>query len=146
MGRTFDSRDLEMLTDGKGDVEDAIDRLILDGLIEEERESRGDRLTFSSGVVRDVLYAELSRRRRRTLHRKYAEHIEKRHEGRLERVYSQLVYHYSQADVGEKTVEYALRLARASLEEGITTGARAGITDAALINASPSRRLIEMCP
>jgi len=116
MGKTFDYRDLEMLMDGKGDVEDAIDRLILDGLIEEERESRGDRLTFSSGVVREVLYAELSRRRRRTLHRKYAEHIEKRHEGRLERVYSQLVYHYSQADVGEKTVEYALRLARASLE------------------------------
>ena len=116
MGKTFDYRDLEMLMEGKGDVEDAVDRLILDGLIEEERESRGDRLTFSSGVVRDVLYAELSRRRRRTLHRKYAEHIEKRNEGRLERIYPQLVYHYSQADVGEKTVEYALRLARASLD------------------------------
>jgi ABC-type transport system substrate-binding protein len=116
MGKTFDYRDLEMLMEGKGDVEDAIDRLILDGLIEEERESRGDRLTFSSGVVRDVLYAEIPRRRRRTLHRKYAEHIEKRHEGRLERVYPLLVYHYSQADIGEKSVEFALRLARASLE------------------------------
>lgn len=116
MGKTFDSRDLEILYDGKADVEDALDRLILDGLIEEERESRGDRLTFSSGVVRDVLYAELSRRKRRTLHRKYAEHIEKRHEGRLERIYPQLVFHYSQADVGEKTVEYALRHARASLD------------------------------
>jgi predicted ATPase len=52
----------------------------------------------------------LPRRQRRTLHRKYAEHIEKRHEGRLERIYSQLVYHYSQADIGEKTVEFALRL------------------------------------
>lgn len=116
IGKTFDARELEMLTEGKGDVEDAIDRLILDGLIEEERESRGDRLTFSSGVVRDVLYAELSRRRRRTLHRKYAEQIEKRHEGRLERFYPQLVYHYSQADIGEKTVAYALRHARASLD------------------------------
>jgi predicted ATPase len=54
IGKTFDSRDLETLVDRKGDVEDAIDRLILDGLIEEERESRGDRLTFSSGIVRDV--------------------------------------------------------------------------------------------
>ena len=116
IGKTFDSRDLETLVDRKGDVEDALDRLILDGLIEEERESRGDRLTFSSGVVRDVLYAELSRRQRRSLHRKYAEHIEKRHEGRLERIYPQLVYHYSQADIGEKTVEFALRLARASLD------------------------------
>src|SRR5262249_27090028 len=116
IGKTFDSRDLEMLVDGKGNVDDAIDRLILDGLIEEERESRGDRLTFSSGVVRDVLYAELSRRQRRSLHRKYAEHIEKRHEGRLERIYPQLVYHYSQADIGEKTVEFALRLAKVSLD------------------------------
>ena len=116
IGRIFESRELEVLTDDDADVEDAIDRLILDGLIEEERESRGDRLTFSSGVVRDVLYGELSRRRRRALHRKYAEYIEKRHEGRLERFYPQLVYHYSQADIEEKTVEYALRQARASLD------------------------------
>ncbi len=116
MGKSFDYRELEILHERKGDVEDAVDRLILDGLIEEERESRGDRLTFSSGVVRDVLYAELSRRKRRTLHRRYAEHIEKRHEGRLERVYPQLVYHYAQADEGKKTVEYALQLARVSLD------------------------------
>jgi len=116
VGRTFESRELEVLTDDDADVEDAIDRLILDGLVEEERESRGDRLTFSSGVVRDVLYGELSRRRRRALHRKYAEYIEKRHVGRLERFYPQLVYHYSQADIEEKTVEYALRQARASLD------------------------------
>jgi len=116
IGKTFDYRDVEMLLEDKVDIEDAIDKLILDGLIEEERESRGDRLTFSSGVVREVLYAELSRRRRRSLHRKYAEHIEKRHEGRLERIYPQLVYHYSQADIGEKTVEYALRLSRVSLD------------------------------
>jgi ABC-type transport system substrate-binding protein len=113
MGKTFDYRDLELLVEEKAEVEDAVDKLVLEGLIEE---SRGERLTFSSGVLREVLYSELSRRRRRTLHRKYAELIEKRHEGRLERVYPQLVYHYSQADVGEKTVEYALRLAQASLD------------------------------
>ena len=59
----------------------SIDRLILEGILEEERESRGDRLTFASGIVRDVLYAALSRRRRRSLHRKYAELIEKRSAG-----------------------------------------------------------------
>ncbi len=116
IGKSFDFRDLEVLAEGKESVEDAIDRLVQDGLIEEERESRGDRLAFSSGVVRDVLYAGISRRKRRSLHRKYAEQMEKRHGGRLERVYPQLVYHFSQGDVPDKSVEYGLRLARAALD------------------------------
>jgi ABC-type transport system substrate-binding protein len=116
IGRTFDARDLESLAEGKGDLDAVLDRLLQQGLVEEERESRGDRLTFSSGVVRDVLYAALPRRRRRTLHRRYAELLETRHAGRLERVLPSLVHHFSQGDVSDKTVEYALRQARASLE------------------------------
>ncbi|MFN2531527.1 MAG: ABC transporter substrate-binding protein [Pyrinomonadaceae bacterium] len=115
VGKAFDFRDLETLA-GTKDVEDAIDRLIEEGLLEEERESRGDRLTFSSRVVRDVLYGALSRRKRRSLHRKYAEEIEKRHGGRLERIYPQLVHHFSQGDVPDKTVEYGLRMAKAALD------------------------------
>ncbi len=115
IGKAFDFRDLEALTGGKN-VEDAIDRLVDEGLLEEERESRGDRLTFSSGVVRDVLYGAISRRKRRSLHRKYAEEVEKRHGGRLERVYPQLVHHFSQGDVAAKTVEYGLRMAKAALD------------------------------
>ena len=54
---------------------------------------------------------ELSRRRRRrSLHRKYAELLEQRYEGRVERIYPQLVHHYSEGDVAEKTVEYGLKL------------------------------------
>jgi ABC-type transport system substrate-binding protein/serine/threonine protein kinase len=115
IGKAFDSRDLVLLAGAK-DVEDAIDRLVDEGLLEEERESRGDRLTFSSGVVRDVLYSAISRRKRRSLHRKYAEEVEKRHGGRLERVYPQLVHHFSQGDVPDKTVEYGLRMAQAALD------------------------------
>ena len=116
LGRTFDSKDLAVLAEDAKDVDDELDRLVREGMLEEERESRGDRLTFSSGVVRDVLYAALSRRKRRSLHRGYAELLEKRHGGRLERVYPELVHHYSQADVPEKTVEYGLLLARKSLD------------------------------
>ncbi|MEP6922539.1 MAG: ABC transporter substrate-binding protein [bacterium] len=115
IGKAFDFRDLEALA-GTNDLENAIDRLVEEGLLEEERESRGDRLTFSSGVVRDVLYGAISRRRRRSLHRKYAEEIEKRHRGRLERVYPQLVHHFSQGDVADKTVEYGLRMAKTALD------------------------------
>ena len=116
LGKTFDSRDLESLADDSRDLDEDIERLLREGMLEEERESRGDRLTFSSGIVRDVLYGALSRRKRRSLHLKYAELIEKRNAGRLERVYPDLVHHYSQADVPEKTVEYGLKLARKSLD------------------------------
>ncbi|MGH9366512.1 MAG: ABC transporter substrate-binding protein, partial [Thermoanaerobaculia bacterium] len=115
LGKTFDARDLETLAETKS-LDDAIDRLMREGILEEERESRGDRLTFSSGIVRDVLYGALARRKRRSLHRKYAELIEQRYAGRLERIYPDLVHHFSQADVPEKTVEYALKLAQKSLD------------------------------
>ncbi len=116
LGKTFDSKDLEILTEDVKDLDDDLDRLVREAMLEEERESRGDRLTFSSGIVRDVLYAALSRRKRRSLHRKYAELIEKRYAGRLERVYPELVHHFSQADVPQKTVEYGLKLAQKSLD------------------------------
>ena len=115
IGKSFDARDLAALVQAR-DVDDAIDRLVEQGLIEEERESRGGLLSFSSGVVRDVLYAGLSPRKRRSLHRRCAELIESRHAGRLERVLPQLVTHFFQGDVPEKTVEYAVRLTRTALE------------------------------
>ncbi len=116
IGKSFDLRDLKLLAGDTKDVELAVDRLVEGGLLEEERDSRGDRLSFSSGVIRDVLYASMSRRKRRSLHRRVAEQIEKRHGGRLERIYPQLVHHFSQGDVPDKTVEYGLRLARTALD------------------------------
>ncbi|HEY7817647.1 MAG TPA: protein kinase, partial [Vicinamibacteria bacterium] len=95
LGKTFDARDLETLAESKG-LDDPLDRLLSDGILEEERESRGDRLTFASGIVRDVLYGALARRKRRSLHRRYAELIEQRSAGRLERIYPELVHHFSQ--------------------------------------------------
>src|SRR5512141_2590066 len=116
LGKSFDFKDLETLSDETKGLDEAIDRLVKEGILEEERESRGDRIAFASGIVRDVLYSALSRRKRRTLHRKYAELLERRYAGRLERVYPDLVHHFSQADVPEKTVEYGVKLAQKSLD------------------------------
>ena len=116
IGKTFDFRDLETLLPDREELDDAIDELVQDGLVEEDRKSRGDRLTFTNGVVRDVLYAGISRRKRRALHRKVGHLLEERHAGRLERVYPDLVVHFSEGDVPEKSVEYGLHLARRSLE------------------------------
>ncbi|HQQ77762.1 MAG TPA: ABC transporter substrate-binding protein [Thermoanaerobaculia bacterium] len=116
LGKSFDFKDLETLAEDAKGLDDAVDRLVKDGLLEEERESRGDRLAFASGIVRDVLYGALSRRKRRTLHRSYADLLEKRHQGRLDRVYPELVHHFSEGDVPEKAVDYSLKLAKKSLD------------------------------
>src|SRR5262249_41084535 len=116
LGKTFQFQDLSMILEDNRNLEESVDRLVTAGFIEEDRQSRGDRLIFSSGVLRDVLYAGLSRRKRRSMHRKYAEQLESRNEGRTERVASHLVHHYSQADVPEKVVEHGLKQARKSLD------------------------------
>jgi ABC-type transport system substrate-binding protein len=114
LGKSFEYRDLETLAEGS-DLDEAVERLVRDGLLEEEPGSRGDRLAFASGIVRDVLYGSVARRKRKLLHKKYADLLEKRHAGRLERVYPDLVHHFSQGDVPEKAVEYGLKLAQKSL-------------------------------
>lgn len=115
LGRSFEGRDLEALV-GREGFDDVLDRLLEEGLLEEDRLSRGDRLAFASGVVRDVLYGALSRRRRRTLHRRHAEQLESRHAGRLERAWPALAHHFSQGDVAEKAVAYGLKLAQVGLD------------------------------
>lgn len=115
LGRGFDLDDLAFLAGEKCNLEPLVDELIRAGFFREERTARGDRFTFSSGVLRDVMYASLIRRTRRRLHRTYAERLEQIYADRLERIFSQLVHHYAQADVPEKVVDYGLRLARASL-------------------------------
>ncbi len=115
LGRSFDDRDLEELVEDRAALEDVLEALIHQEILEEDPTSR-TRLSFVSGVVRDLLYRGLSRRRRRSYHRRHAERLEQRFAGRLERVYPQLVHHFSEGDVGEKTVQYALELARKSLK------------------------------
>jgi ABC-type transport system substrate-binding protein len=115
LGKSFDARDLGLLARDVDDLDDALDRLIEEGMLEEDRVARGDRLSFVSGVVREVLYAQIPRRRRRALHRRYAAHLEERHAGRLERVYSQLLHHYAGGDVADRSVLYGLESARRSL-------------------------------
>jgi ABC-type transport system substrate-binding protein len=116
LGKTFESADLVFLLEKDEKVEDAIDALIADGFLEEDRETyRSDRLLFSSAMVRDASYARLSRRRRKAYHKKYAEELERRNENFLERVYPALIHHYSRAGEAEKVVDYGIAFARKTL-------------------------------
>jgi oligopeptide transport system substrate-binding protein len=66
------------------------------------------------------------RRRRRALHRTYAEQLEKRSAGRANHVLPDLVHHFAQCGEADKVVEHASRLARGSLDAfAAETAARA---------------------
>lgn len=116
LGKTFELRDLEVVLEDTDNLDDDIDHLIAAGFVEEVRDVKPNRFSFSSGVVRDVLYSEIPRRKRKGLHNRIAEALEKRNAGKLERVFPQLIHHYAAADAPEKVLEYGLKHAKKSLE------------------------------
>jgi len=116
LGRSFDLGDLAELHGDRRAVEDAVEHYVQGGFLREERVMHGERYAFSSGILRDVVYASLLRRPKRLLHRHYAEILERRFDGRLERVYPELVHHFAMADQPEKVVLYGMRLARKSID------------------------------
>ena len=120
LGRRFAFEDLDRLATQASvavdDLEDAVDQLVAEGLLNEDPRRRGDQLQFASSVMRDVLYSGMGRRRRRLLHRRHAAALEARHDGRLKRVYPQLLHHYAEGDVAAKVAEFGQRQARAALE------------------------------
>ena len=118
IGRSFDFEDLEMMLDdhSDADLENVIDELVEQGMLAEDRRSRNDRLTFTSGLVRDVLYSQIPRRKRRRYHRHLAQWLERRHHGRLEKVQTELLHHCAEGNMGLEAVRHGLDLARREVE------------------------------
>ena len=117
LGRRFDERDLlELATEGADEPEGDLDHLLDQGLLVEERRSRGGRLGFASGLVRDVIYAGIPRRRRRALHRRHALALERSAGQRKDRIAHRLLHHFYEGDEAEKTVKYGLLTARIALD------------------------------
>lgn len=116
LGKAFEVRDLGFLIQDEHKAEEGVDRLLDLGLLEEQRGARRERVAFVSGVLRDLVYGQLTRRARRALHRRWAEELERRHAGRLDRVRAQLLLHCAQADMTEKVLEHGPAAIRAALD------------------------------
>ncbi len=112
LGRAIQCRDLRALVP---EPDDALDALVAGGLLREDPGSRTGRLAFPSGIVRQVVYASIPARRRRSLHLRVAELLEERNRTAPERAASDLLIHYSRADVADKTIEYGLMSGRTAL-------------------------------
>jgi len=88
------------------EVLESLERLLANGLMVEQAEERFD---FSHDKVREVAYAGLSQLRRRLLHRRVAESLERRYRGREEAVSERLAYHYERAGVPDKALDNYLQ-------------------------------------
>jgi oligopeptide transport system substrate-binding protein len=111
VGHSFDLRDLELLTGKKRNQESSIESLVQSHFLQEQKGAGADRFLFPSGVVHDVVYGSLTRKKRKDLHQKYATALEERNAANPERVYQQLMHHYSRAGINDRVVEYGMMLA-----------------------------------
>jgi class 3 adenylate cyclase/tetratricopeptide (TPR) repeat protein len=113
LGRDFD---VELLADLQGASEDslldALDEAVWTGLVQE---TGADRYRFAHVLVRATLYEELSATRRRRLHRRVGETIEKL---RPDDVVT-LAYHFSQAGPDSEARSRAVRYGVAAAEQAL---------------------------
>jgi hypothetical protein len=118
LGQTFEVRDLEGLVDEISDLEPLVEGLLKKRLLEESRVARGERLAVASPLVREQLYSSLPQRRRRTLHRRHAEALERRGVARAAAAPA-LFLHFSRGGVPAKALTYALAAARSALDASV---------------------------
>ncbi len=118
IGHAFDFRDLEELCGASESLDDAVDRLVRAGLLREDRDSRSDRLRFVGQSLRDAVYDRLARRRRKQLHRRFAETLEARSNVHRSPRLLALMEHYLSGGAPEKAVDFAILLARRRISAG----------------------------
>jgi len=110
VGREFGFDTLLQVTGRSEDtLLEAIEEALKARLIREKPLRREDRYDFSHGKIREVLYRELSGRRRRMLHRAIGQALENLGERRGEQVAGELAYHFAQSGDTEKAIDYGLR-------------------------------------
>jgi predicted ATPase len=65
--------------------------------------------TFKHALTQQVAYGSLPYERRRVVHRRVGETLERLYPAQLEEYYAQLAYHYSRSDRQEKALEYLVK-------------------------------------
>ncbi|MBV8981331.1 MAG: AAA family ATPase, partial [Acidimicrobiia bacterium] len=92
---------------GEDELFDAVDEALASGLVVED----GRRFSFTHALVRETLYAELSRARRLRLHAQAGDALVELSGGQLDRYAAEIAHHYTEAAVGVADPEDALRFA-----------------------------------
>lgn len=110
LGQSFSFTDLHATCERpESELEAALDEACMAGLV---RETGRDGYSFNHALTQQALYAEVSARRRRRLHRAAGEALERLPERVRERRIPELAWHFLQADDAERALRYALRAGR----------------------------------
>lgn len=114
IGRRFVYQVLSNLLPNPADLPPRLTRLIEDNLVEPEEfgESGGQSYVFRHALMRDVAYESILYSRRRELHRRVAQRIERTYAGRLEDQLALLARHYLLAEDWPQAFDYHLRAGR----------------------------------
>ena len=141
VGRAFS---LEVLRkSGRGDE----DRIVagLDELLRRQivREQGNGAYDFSHDKIRDVAYAEMTEARRRLLHRRVGEGLERVNAAALDAVAAQIAAHYANAGLADRAAAFYQRAAEVAQRIGANLAAidllRRGLTLLEALPQSPDR-------
>jgi class 3 adenylate cyclase/tetratricopeptide (TPR) repeat protein len=106
IGREFSFSILQSITDASQDLKGALQRLQALELIYEESLFPEIRYTFKHALVQDVAYNSLLLKRRRSIHERIGQAIERLYRERLEEFYEMLAYHYSTSENSAQACKY----------------------------------------
>jgi tetratricopeptide (TPR) repeat protein len=107
LGQEFNFKVLAAISDlAEEDLVDALEKLMHARLVYEDTAGESEKYRFTYTMIREVAYENLSRTKRRLLHRKAAVAIEKVYRNNLDEVIFALAYHFSNAGDLPKSAEY----------------------------------------
>lgn len=107
IGRTVEFDDLRAVLDvSELDLVEILEQLVAHQLLREEQSASGERYAFPHALMREALYESIISRRRRMLHRRVAESLEKRG-GRTPTRLDELAYHFRLGGDHEPAYKYA---------------------------------------
>ena len=112
LGKVFDFSELvAVATSGEDRLLDALDEASAAQLV---RPGQGESFAFTHDKIREVLHDELNPIRRRRLHQRIAEGLEKLHAARLDDHLEDLAYHFSESTDFQKGLTYSISAAEAA--------------------------------
>ena len=106
IGRTFNQDLLQAISPTPQVVPDALRNLMARDLIYREDPKSIYEYRFKHVVVQEVSYRILTLKRRKENHKNVARAIERLHEERITEYFEQLAFHYREADIVDKAIEY----------------------------------------
>ncbi|MCP5101327.1 MAG: tetratricopeptide repeat protein, partial [Chloroflexi bacterium] len=113
IGREFDLETLVIVTPGmnREEAQQLLARLLETEMVQQIGSEPDPRFIFQHALAHDVVYQSLPYARRQTLHAAIGELIATRHHDNLKMFYPMLAYHFSQTDLHEEGLQYALAAA-----------------------------------